>query len=1029
MFNYHVTFSAPGYFALLAILPVLWWFSVRRLALLGPVRRWIVIGLRTLVVLLLIVALAEIQTVRVSERLTVIYVVDQSLSIPAAQRRAMIEHVNGAIVKHRQDDDRVGVVVFGRDAAIEVPPFDDDVRMSLVVESLLDPDFTNLAGAMKLAQASFPEDAAKRIVLISDGNENVGDVAEQALGLAAAGIGIDVVPVRYSNRSEVAVERLTVPGDVRRGQPFDMKVVITNTAEPNNADSEDHSRDISGKLVVSQVIGGEPREISRKQVTLPPGKKVFTVRQEIDEPSFYTYEARFVPDRPEDDTMQQNNRATGFTNVRGKGRALLIENYEYSENRPTGEHAALVRALLRQGIEVEVHQSDQAFTGLDELQQFDTVLLANVPREHFTDGQMEMLVSNTQHMGAGLVMLGGPNSCGAGGWANTEVEKALPLDFQIKSAKVVPRGALVMLIHACEIPDGNHWQKVIAHEAVKVLGARDYCGVLYWGNGGTQWMWRNGLLTVGGNRNRMMALVDQMTPGDMPDFDPALKMAVAGFQKVPDAAVQHMIIISDGDPTPPTWSVIRNLKSMKVTISTAAVGSHGQAGSQLLADIAADTGGKYYAVRNANALPQIFQREARRVARPLIWDKRPVRPNVQFPHEMVSGVEDLPPLDGFVMTTKKDNLLVDISLTSPEPAAGLNNTILASWTYGLGKAVVFTSDTGALWTSGWTGTPVYDKLFGQIVRWSMRPSGQSGNFSVATEVEDEQVRVVVTALNENDEFYNFLSISSIAVGPDMKPMPLELQQTAPGRYVGTFPAKGTGSHLLNITTTVPSADDPTKRQPVSIRAGVNVPYSDEFRDRAANEALLGELAKIEPKGGKSGLVIEPSADDKQSDGLLAVNTFRHGELAKATSSQDVWYFVVLLASGLFFFDVFFRRVQVSLAWVPPMAGRAWNFVLRRDGKPVVVETMQRLRSRKAEVTGHIEQLRADARFEAPPETTANVELLDEQPGQATSAITRPTGPEDPTSPKTDEESYTERLLRAKKKVWNDKDQRDNRNEP
>lgn len=1023
MFNHHITFSSPEYFALLAILPVLWWFSVRRLALLGSVRRWIVIGLRTLVLLLLIVALAEIQTVRVSERLTVIYVVDQSLSIPAKQRRAMIEHVNGAIVKHRHDDDRVGVVVFGRDAAIEIPPFDDDVQMSLVVESLLDPDFTNLAGAMKLAQASFPEDAAKRIVLISDGNENVGDVAEQALELAAAGIGIDVVPIRYHNRSEIAVERLTIPGDVRRGQPFDMKIVITNTAEPSGGGTGDESGDISGKLIVYQVTGGEPIPISEERVTIPPGKKVFTVRQQIDEPSFYTYEARFVPDRPEDDTMEQNNRATGFTNVRGKGRVLLIENYEFSENRPTGEHAALVRALRRQGIEVEVHQSDQAFTGLDELQQFDTVLLANVPREHFTDRQMEMLVSNTQYMGAGLVMLGGPNSCGAGGWANTEVEKAMPLDFQIKSAKVVPRGALVMLIHACEIPDGNHWQKVIAHEAIKVLGSRDYCGLLYYGNRGTQWMWRNGLLTVGSNRNRMMALVDQMTPGDMPDFDPALKMAVAGFQKIPDAAVKHMIIISDGDPSPPAASVIRKLASMKVTISTAAVGSHGPAGSQLLADIAADTGGKYYAVRNANALPQIFQREARRVARPLIWDKRPVRPLVQFPHEMIAGVEDLLlPLKGFVMTTKKDNLLVDVSLTSPEPAAGLNNTILASWTYGLGKAAVFTSDTGALWTSGWTAAPVYDKLFGQIVRWSMRPSGQSGNFNVATEVEGEQVRVVVTALNENDEFYNFLNMSSIAVGPDMKPVPLELQQTAPGRYVGTFPAKGTGSYLLNITTTVPSAADPTKRQPVSLRAGVNVPYSDEFRDRAANEALLGELAKIVPKGGKPGRIIEPSANPP-------ANAFRHGDLAKATSSQDIWYFVVFFASGLFFFDVFFRRVHVSLAWVPPMAGRAWNFVLRRDAAPVVVETMRRLRSRKAEVTGRIEQLRADARFEAPAETPADIDILDEQPGQATSTQTPAIDPEDATSEKADEESYTERLLRAKKKVWNDKDRHDNRNEP
>ena len=67
---------------------------------------------------------------------------------------------------------------------------------------------------------------------------------------------------------------------------------------------------------------------------------------------------------------------------------------------------------------------------------------------NFSDDQIAVLVRNTQQMGAGLVMLGGPNSFGAGGWANTELEKAMPVDFQIKNAKVVPVGALVLMMHA-----------------------------------------------------------------------------------------------------------------------------------------------------------------------------------------------------------------------------------------------------------------------------------------------------------------------------------------------------------------------------------------------------------------------------------------------------------------------------------------------------------------------------------------------------------------------------------------------------
>ncbi len=188
-----------------------------------------------------------------------------------------------------------------------------------------------------------------------------------------------------------------------------------------------------------------------------------------------------------------------------------------------------------------VRGSDQLFTSLAELQPYDCVILANVPRSsgndaenvsNFSDEQIQMLVRNTEQMGAGLVMLGGPNSFGAGGWTNTELEKAMPVDFQIKSAKVVPKGALAMVMHASEMADGNHWQKRIAAEAIKALGSQDYCGVLQY-NGTESWLWNNpkGMVTVGPNRNKMLAYLDRMTPGDMPDFDPAMRMAPAGDER------------------------------------------------------------------------------------------------------------------------------------------------------------------------------------------------------------------------------------------------------------------------------------------------------------------------------------------------------------------------------------------------------------------------------------------------------------------------------------------------------------------
>ena len=229
MLDYRVEFESPAWLLLLAIIPLIWLLSFRSLAGLGRFRRVTALLLRTVVLTAVIMALAEAQMVRTSDRTAVVYVLDQSLSIPAARREVMRRYVNESISRHRREEDYAGVVVFGRDAAIELPPYDDEVQLSESIESLFDPEHTNLAEAMRLAQASFPEDAAKRIVIVSDGNENLGDALVQARSVVDSSIGIDVLPIRYRSSADVLVERMAVPGDVRQGQPFDLRVVVNNT--------------------------------------------------------------------------------------------------------------------------------------------------------------------------------------------------------------------------------------------------------------------------------------------------------------------------------------------------------------------------------------------------------------------------------------------------------------------------------------------------------------------------------------------------------------------------------------------------------------------------------------------------------------------------------------------------------------------------------------------------------------------------------------------------------------------------------
>jgi hypothetical protein len=198
-----------------------------------------------------------------------------------------------------------------------------------------------------------------------------------------------------------------------------------------------------------------------------------------------------------------------------------------------------------------------------------------------------------------------------------------------------------------------------------------------------------------------------------------------------------------------------------------------------------------------------------------------------------------------------------------------------------------------------------------------------------------------------------------------------------------------------------------------------VPYSAEFRDRETNMALLHTLTDLTPTGGEPGEMILGSMAPRRIDELLQVDPFRHN-LPKAVSSSEMWPLLLLLAACVFFCDIAARRVMIGFEWLPPLWASVRDGLLGRRHEEVKDERLERLRSRKAEVGTHIDERRAAARFEPQPDEA----LPDESPDAAMAAPDqrerqRPTD-QPATSPQPEDESYTERLLKAKKQVWKDK---------
>ena len=560
--------AEPWWLLLLVLIPWLIWTSYRSLAGLGPLRAAIAIGLRAALVLFLTLALANLQLRRVDESVTVLFLWDRSQSVPEEvgpenkedlRAARVLKFINQAVAERGPDRrlDQSGVILFGRWPRLELPPANvpalrltrDKVRAAAV-----DDRRTDIASALKLALASFPGSTGKRVVLLTDGNENLGRAEEQALLFKNNHVQIDVVPlaVGQQNFNEVLIERVDPPTDTEKGTRRPLYVTL-RSAHPQTVVGDLQVYKTSLEKVTDENL--QEQFIFRRSVPLFLGKdekgkvveaplkiKLTTGATERKLPGVIgqkdetcTYEVKFTPAYVEDAKGKlvqkglpgdrlENNRASTSVVARGKSRVLLIENTR-------GEHKLLVDRLRasnkeRQLIVMGVDQLPQDSAGLLLLLSgIDCVILANIPPEKLTDVQQEALRSNTHDQGCGLVTIGGRNGFGAGGWQNTKLEKAWPVQSDLKSLKVEGKSGLVLVMHASEIAEGNMWQKKIARLAVEKLSSMDMIGMLYFDHNGWDHKWHIPFQTIAdqANRNKILGEVDKMAPGDMPDAEPSLR--------------------------------------------------------------------------------------------------------------------------------------------------------------------------------------------------------------------------------------------------------------------------------------------------------------------------------------------------------------------------------------------------------------------------------------------------------------------------------------------------------------------------
>lgn len=786
----------------------------RSLAGMTPLQRRVCLVMRALIQLLLLLAIADFRLRLPSDALGVIFAVDGSASISGEASRQAREFV-AASLEHRRAGDEAGVIGFAKEVRTWQPPGTD---LSQPWPELPDRSRTDFGKALAFANAIFPAEKTRRLVLLSDGNETEPRQATPDLE-------IFTVPLSNPEKPEVLVERVEVPAKVQTNEPFDLSARIRSVkATPANV-----------KLYRNGFL------VNDRPVELEPGLNEFKFQNLKVEGNFASYEVEVVA---AEDALAENNRAQTTVTLRGQPRVLLVESDE-AKTRP------LKMALEAQSIAVEVRGVKGLPSRMEDLQGFDLLVLSDVPALSLSRDQMELYQLWVRDFGGGFLMLGGENSFGVGGYSNTPIEELLPVRMEHDNRQETPTVALMVILDrsgSMANQSGGQTKISLANQgailAMNVLKDLDLFGLI-----AVDIRVHNvvplGPLNQKANAEKRIRSITA-SGGGMYVYTSLLE-SFAQLREA-NAKVKHIILFCDAadaeektagstpDGIRGTGSALDltgSLLSAGITTSVVALGSIRDKDAAFLKEVAIRGNGRYYLTSDALTLPQIFTTETLKVAQSSLVEE-PFLATPARRSKMLDGINwaESPLLLGYNSTKLKPTADLHLASEQGEP-------LLATWRYGLGQAAAFTSDAKQRWASEWLGWQGFGKFWAQTVRALMRP-GDLSQFETSTQETADSVTVFVDAVTLEGGFRNGLPVTVTCVDANGESSSQVAVQEEPGRYRATFPLPKTETALFSVRSEqLPNAEQVF---------GYSKPYPREFLAFTTDEARLRSLA--EASGGR-----------------------------------------------------------------------------------------------------------------------------------------------------------------------------------
>ena len=820
-----IPFLVPIVVALLALLALEYWLADRRRGV--GARQWrVATAVRIAVALALLGVLLAPSVERRADGVATLFMIDASDSMTPAGRAAAVDVVRSALAD-QPEGTRAGIVVFGNDARLETlvsgdPAFDG-------VQVQVDPGGTDLSAAIRLGAAALPEDARRRVVLISDGRSTTGDATAEAERLADAEIPLDVVVIDPTSGSDLAVAGVDVPNLARAGERVDVDVRIV---APSAIEAE-------------VTIRRDGEEVDRRIVELDAGENTVRFTDVADSDGVLRYQVEI---EAAGDIVDANDLGYAAVPVEGADRVLLVEGQ-------ADRGAGLAAALEAGGLPVDVVDA-ASLPSIDELTRYTSVVLVDVDRRDLADGQVADLTAAVRDLGRGMVVIGGTHAYALGGYRDSDLEQILPVISEITDPLRRQTVAEVLAIDssgsmaACHCDEegqnglggGNRIgggvsktaiARTAAARAIAALEATDEVGVLT--------MDANDRWVIDLQASPPQEVIDEglaeVVPNGPTFIDTGLLTAAEQLRES-DASLKHIILFSDGFTEPGAMAEMTqqaaDLLAEGITVSVVATG---EGAADDLRPIAEAGGGRYYPGRNLEEIPDLIVQEAVLASRDFV-NEGDFLPLISSNRDVVAGLQSSPPLQGYVATTARPTATVDLRIGPDE------DPLLASWQAGLGRVTAWTSDGGERWAAPWDGWDGGPDFWTAVVKDTFPIAGEGAG--VGARIVDGQLQI---ELEGDDDWEEDASATVRVAGPDGSSTEVPLERIDGTRFGATVPVEEAGTYAIGAV--VADGDE-------TVWSGVGLTtrsYPAEYAPRPVERDQLEALADL--TGGR----VDPSPSE------------------------------------------------------------------------------------------------------------------------------------------------------------------------